>query len=124
MGIEFDLIEPNGIQMQNLVDNPIQHVVEVRQQAAKLVPVATTQTVTSTKAALPASPLASRNQMIIRNLDRVRTIRIGSESAVTAKVGRLIEPLEELTLVFDPATAVAIWAVATGAEVKVEVIES
>lgn len=124
MGIEFDLIQPNGIQMQNLVDNPVRHEPVFREQAAKLVPVTMTQTVTSTKATLPSSPLASRNQMIIRNLDPIRTLRIGDESTVTEKVGRLIEPLEELTLVFNPETAVAIWAVATGAEVKVEVIES
>lgn len=115
---------PTKVQMQNLVDKPVQHEHVFREQAAMLAPVITVQTITSTKAALPGTPLASRNQMIIKNLDPVRTIRIGSESTVTAKLGRLVEPLEELTLLFDPATAVAIWAVATGAEVKVEVIES
>jgi hypothetical protein len=124
MGIIFDLIQPNGAQMQNLVDKPVGHEPLFREQAAKIAPVVTVQTISSTKAALPGTPLASRNQMIIRNLDPVRTLRIGTESTVTAKVGRLIEPLEELTLLFDKATAVAVWAVATGAELKVEVIES
>jgi len=120
----IEVIHPNGIQMQNLVDNPIQHEPRGRVVQMKIAPVVTTQTITSTKAALPASPLASRNRMIIRNLDPVRTIRIGQESVVTAKVGLMVEPLEELTIEFDPATAVAIWAIATGAEVKVEVIEA
>lgn len=115
---------PTKVQMQNLVDNPIQHEPRGRVIQMKIAPVVTTQTITSTKAALPASPLASRNRMIIRNLDPVRTIRIGQESVVTAKVGLMVEPLEELTIEFDPATAVAIWAIATGAEVKVEVIEA
>ncbi len=120
----IEVIHPNSIQMQNLVDNPIQHEPRGRVVQMKIAPVVTTQTITSTKAALPASPLASRNRMIIRNLDPVRTIRIGQESVVTAKVGLMVEPLEELTIEFDPATAVAIWAIATGAEVKVEVIEA
>lgn len=120
----IDILLPNGIQMQNLVDKPVQHESMEREQLSKLSPRTTLQTVTSTKAALPASALASRNLMTIRNLDPVRTIRIGSETTVSAKVGRIVEPLEELTLVFDSASAVAIWAIATGAEVKVEVIEA
>lgn len=120
----IDILLPNGIQMQNLVDKPVQHEAMEREQLSKLSPRTTLQTVTSTKAALPASALASRNLMTIRNLDPVRAIRIGSETTVSAKVGRIVEPLEELTLVFDSATAVAIWAIATGAEVKVEVIEA
>lgn len=122
--MDIDVLFPSGIQMQGVVDKPVQHEPRGRVMQMKIAPVVTIQTITSTKAALPASPLASRNQMIVRNLDPIRTLRIGQESAVTEKVGLLIEPLEELTIEFDPATAVAIWAVATGAEVKVEVIES
>lgn len=122
--MDIDVLFPSGVQMQSVVDKPVEHEPRGRVVQMKIAPVVTIQTVTSTKAALPASPLASRNKMIVRNLDPIRTLRIGQESAVTEKVGLLIEPLEELTIEFDPATAVAIWAVATGAEVKVEVIES
>jgi len=122
--MDIDVLFPSGVQMQSVVDKPVQHEPRGRVVQMKIVPVVTTQTVTSTKAALPASPLASRNRMVVRNLDPIRTIRIGQESTVTEKVGLLVEPLEELTIEFDTSTAVAIWAVATGAEVKVEVIES
>jgi len=122
--MDIDVLFPSGVQMQSVVDRPVQHDPRGRIVQMKIAPVVTTQTVTSTKAALPASPLASRNRMVIRNLDPVRTLRIGQESTVTEKVGLLVEPLEELTIEFDTSTAVAVWAVATGAEVKVEVIES
>jgi hypothetical protein len=122
--MDIDILFPSGVQMQSVVDKPVQHEPRGRVVQMKIAPVVTTQTVTSTKAALPASPLASRNRMVVRNLDPVRTIRIGQESAVTEKVGLIVEPLEELTIEFDTSTAVPIWAVATGAEVRVEVIES
>lgn len=122
--MNIDVLFPNWIQAQGVVDKPVQHEPRGRIVQMKIAPVVTIQTVTSTKAALPATPLASRNKMIVRNLDPIRTLRIGQESGLTAKIGLLIEPLEEVTIEFDPATAVAIWAVATGAEVKVEVIES
>ena len=122
--MDIDVLFPSGVQMQSVADRPVQHDPRGRIVQMKIAPVVTTQTVTSTKAALPASPLASRNRMVIRNLDPVRTLRIGQESTVTEKVGLLVEPLEELTIEFDTSTAVAVWAVATGAEVKVEVIES
>lgn len=122
MGI--DLVFPNAVQTQRIADRPVNLEALATTLNAKLAPVVTRQTVTSVKAALPASPLADRNQMIIKNLDPIRTIRIGTEGTVTAKIGRVVEPMEELTILFDPESAVAIWAIAVGAEVRVEVIES
>jgi hypothetical protein len=61
--------------------------------------------------------------MVIRNLDPVRTARIGG-SGITEKVGYLLEPMHEVVISFNNTTAVSVYGRATGAEVKVEVMES
>jgi len=121
--IEFDLIQPNGIQMQNVVDKPTMASTKKSCLDISVGPKTTLQTVTSTKALLPAASLSNRKQMVVRNLDPIRTIRIGSTS-ITAKIGTLVEPLEEIVIQISSESPIDIYAIATGAEVKVEVIES
>lgn len=121
--IEFDLIQPNGIQMQNVVDKPTMASTKKSYLDVSVGPKTTLQTITSTKALLPAASLSSRKQMVVRNLDPIRTIRIGSTS-ITAKIGTLVEPLEEIVIQISSESSIDIYAIATGAEVKVEVIES
>lgn len=114
MGI--DVVHPNKTQMAQIValqDDTIDMT---------SVPVVTMQTVTSTKAKIPASAKSGRRVMMITNLDETRTIRVGG-TAITAKLGLLVEPSHTVKIVFDLATPQDVYAVATGAEVKVEVIE-
>lgn len=113
----IDILLPNGVQMQQLVD------VAAGTLDMSSAPVVTYQTITSTKAVVPSSAKSGRKVMIIMNLDEVRTIRIGG-SAITEKIGLLVEPRHAVKVLLDPNNAQDVWAVATGAEVKVEVIES
>lgn len=86
-------------------------------------PVMTTQTITSAKAMLPASPKSGRKMMFVTNTDELRTVRIGS-SGISEKVGMLVEPKHTIKVIFDTSTPQDVYAIATGAEAKVEVIEA
>lgn len=112
----IEVIHPNGIQMQQMVD------VAPDTFDMTSTPVVSTQTITSTKAKVPATSKVGRKVMIITNLDEVRTIRIGS-ATVTEKIGYLLDPRKSVKILLDPNNAQDVYAVATGAEVKVEVIE-
>lgn len=121
--MSIDILLPNGMQMQNLVDRPVTQDYQSDTWDAKLDPVVQKQTLVSSGAVELGDPLASRNSMIVRNLDSVRTARIGA-SGVSEKVGYLLEPKHELIITFDTSNAVSIYGIATGAELEVEVIES
>ncbi len=112
----IDILLPNGIQIQQLVD------VTDNTLDMTSAPVIQTQTITSTKAAVPASAKSGRRVMVITNLDDVRTVRIGPTS-ITEKIGYLLEPRHSVKIPLDPSNAQAVYAIATGAELKVEVIE-
>lgn len=119
---EFTL--PHAHQTQNLINANGSLSGYDMSLSAPVSPVFTKQTITTTKAALPSSPLSDRTLMAVKNTDPIRTIRLGPSATVAEKTGYLLEPLQMVKILFDPNNAVAIWAVAVGAEVQVEVIES
>ena len=112
----IDVIHPNGIQMQQMVD------VSPDTLDMTSAPVVTIQTITSTKAKVPSSAKVGRRVMVVTNLDEVRTVRIGSTS-ITEKIGFLLDPRKTVKVLLDPNNVQDVYAIATGAEVKVEVIE-
>ncbi|MEA4865359.1 MAG: hypothetical protein VB088_08175 [Sphaerochaeta sp.] len=112
----IDILFPNGIQMQQLIDASPDTL------DMTSAPVVTIQTITSTKAKIPASAKIGRRVMVVTNLDEVRTVRIGSIS-ITEKIGLLIDPKKTVKVLLDPNNAQDVYAIATGAEAKVEVIE-
>lgn len=82
-----------------------------------------TQTITSVKAQVPSSELSGRKMLIIRNLDKIRTCRVG-DTNITAKLGALLEPMSEMHIALSSGVSTDIYAIATGAELKVEVLEA
>jgi len=113
----IDIIHPNKEQMGQMVG------VQADVFDMTATPVMTTQTITSTKAMLPASPKSGRKMMFVTNTDELRTVRIGS-NGISEKVGMLVEPKHTIKVIFDTSSPQEVWAIATGAEVKVEVIEA
>lgn len=112
----IDIMLPNGTQMQQLVDVN-ENVLDM-----STAPVTTLQTVTSTKAKIPATAKSGRKVMNITNLNDTRIIRIGG-SSITEKKGFIVEPLQTVKVMLNPNNAQDVWAIAVGAEVKVEVVE-
>ena len=112
----IDIMLPNGTQMQQLVD------VNDSVLDMSTAPVITLQTITSTKAKIPATAKSGRKVMNVTNLDDVRVIRIGS-TAITGKIGFIVEPRQTVKVMLNPNNAQDVWAIAIGAEVKVEVVE-
>ena len=107
---------PSEYQIQHLADAP-DNTLDMT-----TTPVVVTQTVTSTKAKLPASSKAGRRVVLVTNLDEIRLIRIGGTS-ITAKIGFVVQPRQTVKVLFNPDAGEDLWAVAVGAEVKVEVVE-
>lgn len=83
------------------------------------------KTVTATAAEVFAgsSRLAYRRKMLIKNEDGVLRVRIGN-SAVTEFNGFPLEPGASIEIEFDPeSSAIPIYALSEGAEIKISVIE-
>lgn len=118
-----DILLPNGTQFDHLIDRPSEITPRVSTIEMKLSPVIQTETLVSGSTVELGNPLASRNRMIVKNLDPIRTARVGG-SGITEQVGYLLEPLHELVITFDPANAVSVYGRAVGAELEVEVIEA
>lgn len=112
----IEIIHPNATQMGQMVGTQ-ESVFDMTTAS-----VVTLQTITSTKALLPASAKSGRKIMLVTNLDEVRTVRIGSTS-ITEKIGFLLDPKKTVKVLLDPNNVQDVYAIATGAEVKVEVIE-
>jgi hypothetical protein len=119
--MSIDTLFPNKRQTEDLLLKSLQTKSE--EVEFKISPSVQIETLVSTGTVELGDPLASRNRMVVRNLDSVRTARIGG-SGITEKAGYLLDPLQELTIIFDTSTAVSVYGRATGAELKVEVIES
>jgi hypothetical protein len=119
--MSVDIMLPNGRQMDDLLLKSLQPKSE--EIELKISPSIQVETLVSSGTVELGDPLANRNRMVVRNLDSVRTARIGG-SGITEKVGYLLEPMQELTILFDTSAAVSVYGRATGAELKVEVIES
>lgn len=119
----IDLMFPNGTQMQSLVDKPSTLEPKKDVLEVKIAPKVQIETLVSNGTVELGDPLVSRNRIILKNLSPIRTARIGG-SGISEKIGYLLEPLHELTILFDPAVAISIYGRAVGAELKVEVMES
>ena len=113
----IEVIHPNSEQMGQMVSTQ-ESVFDMT-----TAPVVTTQTITSTKSKLPASAKTDRKIMLVTNLDDVRIIRIGA-STISEKIGMIVEPRHTVKVVFDTSSPQDVYAIATGAEAKVEVIEA
>ena len=126
MAISFDLIQPNGIQMQNLVDKPVAYPAQNESIAIAIAPTIGTVTVQAAAAVelkAGASALAGRTRLVIKNPSIDTAVRIGG-SAITTKRGYLLEPQGTVTIEQNSATAVAVYGRSTGWEVSLEVLET
>lgn len=126
MAISFDLIQPNGIQMQNLVDKPVAYPAQNESIAIAIAPTIGTVTVQAAAAVelkAGASALAGRTRLVIKNPSIDTAVRIG-DSAITTKRGYLLEPQGTVTIEQNSATAVAVYGRSTGWEVSLEVLEA
>ena len=87
-------------------------------------PTTGTKTVTATASEIFAgsSVKTSRRKLIIRNEDPALRMRVGP-SSVNQQNGYPIEPGATLEIQFDPATAVAIYAISEGAALNAAVME-
>lgn len=87
-------------------------------------PLTGVKTVTATAAEVFAggSAKANRRMLAIRNDDPVLRCRIG-KSDVTQQTGFPIEPGATVHIQFDPATAVAFYAISEGAALSISVLE-
>lgn len=87
-------------------------------------PLTGVKTVTATAAEVFAggSVKANRRMLAIRNDDPVLRCRIG-KSDVTQQTGFPIEPGATVHIQFDPATAVAVYAISEGAALSISVLE-
>ncbi len=124
MGIE--IIHPNATQMQNLVDKPVGYPAQNDTLSMLIAPVSGTVTVQSIAAVAlkaGASALAGRSSLTVRNPSLDKAVRIGG-AGITTKKGYLLEPQGSVTIVQDKTVAVAVYAIATGYEVALEVLES
>lgn len=126
MAIQFDLIQPNGIQMQNMVDKPVAYPAQNDSIAIPIAPASGTVTVQAAAAVelkSGASALAGRTKLIVKNPSIDTAVRIGG-STITTKRGYLLEPQGTVTIEQNSATAVAVYGRSTGWEVPLEVYES
>jgi hypothetical protein len=120
----MDNLFANYRQVQAIADKPHDMQVDTTVYESILAsPVIQTETLVSSGAVELGNPLASRTRMVVRNLDPIRTARIGG-AGITEKTGIMLEPLAELAFAFDSGTAVSLYGRAVYGEVKVEVIES
>ena len=87
-------------------------------------PVVGRKTVTATAAEIFAggSVKASRRKLVVRNEDPVMRLRVGP-SGVTQQNGFPVEPVATVEYQFDPATAIAVFALSEGASLPVSVWE-
>ena len=124
MGIE--LIHPNATQMQGLVDKPVGYPAQNDTLSMLIAPISGTVTVQSIAAVAlkaSASDLAGRSRLTVRNPSFDKAVRIGG-AGVTTKRGFLLEPQGTVTIEQDKDVAVAVYAIATGYEVSLEVLEA
>ena len=87
-------------------------------------PVVGVKTVTATAAEVfaGASAKANRRKLLIKNESNTLRFRVGP-SSLTQQNGFPVEPGASVEFQFDPATAVAIYAIAEGASLEVAVME-
>jgi hypothetical protein len=87
-------------------------------------PVVGVKTVTATAAEVfaGASAKANRRKLLLKNESNVLRFRVGP-STVTQQNGFPVEPGAVVEFQFDPATAVAIYAIAEGASLSAAVME-
>ena len=124
MGI--DLVYPNAVQMQSLVDRPLplrpmDTVLDIR--VATTVGTVTVQSSAAVELKVGASALESRSRIVVKNPSVDTAVRIGP-SGITTKKGFVLEPLGTVTIEQDPEVPVPIYARSVGWEVSLEVMES
>ncbi len=122
----IEVIHPNGIQMQNLVDKPVAYPAQNESIAIAIAPAIGTVTVQSSAAVelkVGAAALASRSRIVVKNPSVDTAVRIGP-SGITTKRGYLLEPQGTVTIEQNSATAVAVYGRSTGWEVSLEVLEA
>ena len=122
----IEVIHPNGIQMQNLVDKPVAYPAQNESIAIAVAPATGTVTVQAAAAVelkAGASALSGRTRLVIKNPSIDTAVRIGG-SEITTKRGYLLEPQGTVTIEQNSATAVAVYGRSTGYEVSLEVYES
>ena len=122
----IEVIHPNSIQMQNLVDKPVAYPAQNESIAIAIAPATGTVTVQAAAAVelkAGASALAERTRLVIKNPSIDTAVRIGG-SEITTKRGYLLEPQGTVTIEQNSATAVAVYGRSTGWEVSLEVLEA
>jgi len=122
----IEVIHPNGIQMQNLVDKPVAYPAQNESIAIAVAPATGTVTVQAAAAVelkAGASALSGRTRLVIKNPSIDTAVRIGG-SEITTKRGYLLEPQGTVTIEQNSATAVAVYGRSTGWEVSLEVLEA
>lgn len=122
----IEVIHPNSIQMQNLVDKPVAYPAQNESIAIAVDPATGTVTVQAAAAVelkAGASPLSGRTRIVIRNPSFDTAVRIGG-SSITTKKGYLLEPQGTLAIEQNSGTPVAIYGRSTGWEVSLEVLEA
>lgn len=122
----IEVIHPNGIQMQNLVDKPVAYPAQNESIAIAVAPATGTVTVQAAAAVelkAGASALSGRTRLVIKNPSIDTAVRIG-DSEITTKRGYLLEPQGTVTIEQNSATAVAVYGRSTGWEVSLEVLEA
>ena len=122
----IEVIHPNSIQMQNLVDKPVAYPAQNESIAIAVAPATGTVTVQAAAAVelkAGASALSGRTRLVIKNPSIDTAVRIG-DSEITTKRGYLLEPQGTVTIEQNSATAVAVYGRSTGWEVSLEVLEA
>jgi len=122
----IEVIHPNSIQMQNLVDKPVAYPAQNESIAIAVAPATGTVTVQAAAAVelkAGASALSGRTRLVIKNPSIDTAVRIGG-SEITTKRGYLLEPQGTVTIEQNSATAVAVYGRSTGWEVSLEVLEA
>jgi hypothetical protein len=122
----IEVIHPNSIQMQNLVDKPVAYPAQNESIAIAVAPATGTVTVQAAAAVelkAGASALDGRTRLVIKNPSIDTAVRIGG-SEITTKRGYLLEPQGTVTIEQNSATAVAVYGRSTGWEVSLEVLEA
>ena len=124
--MDIKLLMPNGLQMQELVDRPVELVPKQTVMSMPLSPAVGTVTVQAAAAVelkTGASALSGRSRLRIFNPSADIPVRIGP-STITVKKGYVLEPQETLVIEQDKAVAVAVYGRSMGYEVSLEVTES
>ena len=122
----IEVIHPNSIQMQNLVDKPVAYPAQNESIAIAVAPATGTVTVQAAAAVelkAGASALSGRTRLVIKNPSIDTAVRIGG-SEITTKRGYLLEPQGTVTIEQNSATVVAVYGRSTGWEVSLEVLEA